>query len=388
MIWLEDSSIGVLPAVVELARRAAEREPENAPAWQRLGETQLLAGASTKAITSFSRALGLMPDSGELQLQLAGIYGRAGDFESAIQLVERYLLGRPENTAARIKRFELLVNAEKWEAARLQAKEVESLDPANVALVSLAAKQASEDNRWHELLRTCDIALAAFPAHTSARYYRAIALASLGRAEAAASMNLSRFLSVRDLAPSLDFPDSMAFHAALTAEILGNPTLTPDPHGRATRNGFQTKQLEQPDSIMVRALLGLIRNAIDEYVRHLETCDDPFTLSCPRKARLNSWAVVYTSQGRQIPHIHPRGWLSGVYYVAAPLIPEGAREGTLTLGPASDNDPAAPPWGTKTIAPVPGRVVLFPSWTPHATEATHSYEQRISVAFDVVPVEG
>ena len=45
-----------------------------------------------------------------------------------------------------------------------------------------------------------------------------------------------------------------------------------------------------------------------------------------------------------------------------------------------------PPWGTLQIEPVPGRLVLFPSCVPHATEASGVDGARISVAFDVLPV--
>ncbi len=43
------------------------------------------------------------------------------------------------------------------------------------------------------------------------------------------------------------------------------------------------------------------------------------------------------------------------------------------------------PWGVRDIRPAPGRLVLFPSFVPHATLPTKSPEPRICVAFDVVP---
>jgi hypothetical protein len=47
-----------------------------------------------------------------------------------------------------------------------------------------------------------------------------------------------------------------------------------------------------------------------------------------------------------------------------------------------------PPWGVQEIEPVPGRLLLFPSFLPHATEPTGIAGARISVAFDVVPDNG
>jgi len=106
-------------------------------------------------------------------------------------------------------------------------------------------------------------------------------------------------------------------------------------------------------------------------------------------ARLDAWAVVCGKEGRQKAHLHPPGWLSGVYYVTASR-PAGANlyRGPLILGAL---DPHAhgvePPWGTREIEPVPGRLVLFPSYLPHATQPSGVEGARISVAFDVVPAK-
>jgi len=37
------------------------------------------------------------------------------------------------------------------------------------------------------------------------------------------------------------------------------------------------------------------------------------------------------------------------------------------------------------IEPVPGRLVLFPSYAPHGTEAAGIEGERISIGFDVIP---
>jgi len=38
------------------------------------------------------------------------------------------------------------------------------------------------------------------------------------------------------------------------------------------------------------------------------------------------------------------------------------------------------------VAPVPGRLVLFPSFVTHGTEACGAEGERISIAFDITPV--
>jgi hypothetical protein len=47
---------------------------------------------------------------------------------------------------------------------------------------------------------------------------------------------------------------------------------------------------------------------------------------------------------------------------------------------------AKPPWPVVDVEPVPGRLILFPSYVPHETLPTGSDQTRISVAFDVADV--
>ena len=85
-------------------------------------------------------------------------------------------------------------------------------------------------------------------------------------------------------------------------------------------------------------------------------------------------------------NIHPDGWLSGVYYVSVPEnAHENGRSGCLVLGCLEIKGlDVPPPWGIRDIRPIPGRLVLFPSYIPHATVATNLDDVRISVAFDVI----
>jgi hypothetical protein len=87
--------------------------------------------------------------------------------------------------------------------------------------------------------------------------------------------------------------------------------------------------------------------------------------------------------------MHPNGWVTGVYYVSAPR-PNGANvyRGPLVIGATGTEGTREPPWGTREMEPVPGRLVLFPSFVPHATLPSGVAGDRISIAFDVVDTVG
>ena len=100
---------------------------------------------------------------------------------------------------------------------------------------------------------------------------------------------------------------------------------------------------------------------------------------------MRTWGTVLNDGGYQSPHLHPLGWLSGVYYVR---VPDGIRSAADTAGslefghPPERIQPAAQPL-TSSVMPREGRLVIFPSWFYHRTMPFTSSDQRISIAFDV-----
>lgn len=98
-----------------------------------------------------------------------------------------------------------------------------------------------------------------------------------------------------------------------------------------------------------------------------------------------SWSVRLGGGGHHANHVHPQGWISSALYVALP--PKNAGDapdaGWLTLGePQAALGLALPP--SRMVEPVPGRLILFPSWLWHGTRPFGEGE-RLTVAFDVAP---
>jgi uncharacterized protein (TIGR02466 family) len=102
---------------------------------------------------------------------------------------------------------------------------------------------------------------------------------------------------------------------------------------------------------------------------------------------LNGWAVVVHDDGHENWHMHPSGWISGVYYVAVPEIRSNAGEspGAIEFGPFPFGGAAnVPSWPRRRVTPHAGLLLLFPSYYAHRTWPTGVAEPRICVAFDVV----
>lgn len=92
-----------------------------------------------------------------------------------------------------------------------------------------------------------------------------------------------------------------------------------------------------------------------------------------------SWSVRLVDHGFHTSHHHPQGWFSAVFYVTVPET-LGDHDGQLQLGaPPPELGLDLAPY--RSIAPRPGRLVIFPSTMWHAT-VPFSAGERMTIAFD------
>lgn len=375
MRWVSIPSPAQRAAILQMAERAASARPD-APgvhlAWASALEG---AGEQDLALERLEVACSLFPTDETLHSAFAETLARAGRIEEGLAQVARW----PGAAWAAKLEFRLLMRAARFERLEDREAAVAESDPADPDLLEYRALKWRD--RPEELLRACDDVLAHDPGAMHALYHKALALARLSRAEEAAeTMGLDRYLRVMPLGAPPRFGDESAFLAELEKEIEANPTLHSDPAGHATRKGRRTLTFPLPGDSAGAALIAAIREKVADYAASLAG-DHPFVAARPSHATLKSWALIFDSRGRQALHHHPGPWLTGVYYVAAPV--GNIRPGALRIGSVPDWVGRPPPWKAIDVEPVPGTLVLFPSFVPHETLPTGSDETRISVAFDV-----
>jgi len=142
----------------------------------------------------------------------------------------------------------------------------------------------------------------------------------------------------------------------------------------------------------IRALRAAVVEAVGDHVAQLPPFDQRHPLLGRRRDHplrfAGSWSVRLRGAGYHASHVHPQGWISSALYVSLPEKRSEAdpHAGWLTLG-------QPPPGLTQSlleprfIEPMPGRLVLFPSWMWHGT-VPFSAGERLTVAFDVAPPKG
>jgi uncharacterized protein (TIGR02466 family) len=201
-------------------------------------------------------------------------------------------------------------------------------------------------------------------------------------------IDYDRFFRCGATEPPEGFRDS-GFHSLLAAEIRSDLKFYDQPESRSIRKGWRNNGIVGSQLPASRALIRLLRDHVDQYIAGLpEDSDHPFTASRPSEYVLEGWAVVSDGKSHHTSHIHPRAWLSGVYYVVRPPLSmeAGTDRGWLRVGPPARNSKFAA-WDVRRVEPAPGNLVLMPAYFYHYTEPMLSDEERICVAFDVVPAE-
>ncbi len=419
------SAVGRRGAAESAYRRAIALKPDLAPAHANLGNTLREAGRPEAAIESYRQAIALKPDHLGALVNLGATLDDLGRHDEAAENFRRALaidpafvpaLGRLSTTLSALGRHDEAI-ATARRALQDQPASSEALGGLVTALKALgrdeeilaayrtAVAASPESDHCYsrlaelhlergepaEVLAVCDACLLRHPGHVNSLALKCAALCELGdRSQLRELVDFDRLILAKRWNEAPGFASVGAFNDALTDHILGHPSLSYEPHGRATRLGRHTGELLVEPKGPIAAMEEMICAAVADYGRALSfDPSHPFLANPPRSWSLNVWAIVLEGQGYQVPHIHPSGWLSGVYYVTLPELiedPANDQAGWIEFGQPLLHYKVTTRPEVRTIKPEPGLMLLFPSYFFHRTLPFQADATRISVAFDVMPV--
>lgn len=192
-----------------------------------------------------------------------------------------------------------------------------------------------------------------------------------------------------DLDPPDGFSSIESFNAELNAELDRLHPQTREFVNQSLRGGTQTPEHLFPAGLpLVTKLKQRIDAAVARYIAELG--EDPAHPLLSRRARdfryAGSWSSRLRDCGFHVNHIHHEGWISSCYYVAVPeaVKDESAKQGWIKFGEPALEVALKNPI-RRTIQPVPGKLILFPSYMWHGTVPFRDKAARTTIAFDVVP---
>jgi hypothetical protein len=139
---------------------------------------------------------------------------------------------------------------------------------------------------------------------------------------------------------------------------------------------------------LIRALLGSLQQLAESWWPPRYPDFDPWSDARPAAAQMRAWGLIQRGGEYEEWHLHPGGWMSGVYYVRVPrgASAEGEGPGCIEFGPPTALQRARP--GYRPVwrhRPREGHLLLAPSHYAHRTIPSGLDQYRISFAFDVVP---
>jgi hypothetical protein len=147
-------------------------------------------------------------------------------------------------------------------------------------------------------------------------------------------------------------------------------------------------EFNRPQHQLVQATLAEIDRRAADYLANWTKSEHVLSQWVPRKFKVSHWALISRGDGYNVPHIHSKGWITGVLYVAGPDQANSGDDspGALRVGPPSEVLDAVG-WPNITVAPTPGTLVLMPSYYTHWTVPLGQPGLRIAIAFDVMHVD-
>jgi len=257
------------------------------------------------------------------------------------------------------------------------------------SVVSLIIAHLEQSNP-RAALALCDSVLSKHPSLTGAYGFKYIALAEVGEMETArALLDLDTLLRRIPARCPSGYASLDEFNSALVDHVMNSTMRAVNQDRYTTRSGWQTEagRLFETNTELGAAADGMIRAALEEYVAVLpKDPKHPIQLTRPPQPELDTWCVVLNTGGYQAPHMHPNGWLSGVYYIRLPddfNTQQTSDAGCITFGRGKEGLHRVDGPRTVTLRPEEGYFFLFPSYFWHNTVPLESSQNRISLAFDL-----
>jgi tetratricopeptide (TPR) repeat protein len=337
-------------------------------------------------LKSYERA----PETRELLLGRAFLLAREKHYEDAHAIYAGLQARDPNDRLAAIGAAQALTALGRHDHSLALFEAVLARHGDEPKLLGLAAEPALLMGDPQKAAWLCERGLASDPHSATCLAMLSIASRIMEDERDEAINAYDSLVRIFDLDPPPGFSDMESFNAELNASLDRLHPKSRELIDQSLRGGTQTPGHLFPTGLpLVAALKQRIDEAVARYIAELkEDAAHPLLSRRGKTFRYSgSWSSRLRDSGFHVNHVHPDGWISSCYYVAIPkaVEDETAKQGWIKFGEPPINVALKNPI-RRTIQPVPGRLVLFPSYTWHGTVPFHDRAARTTIAFDVVPM--
>lgn len=384
------SQVGEHDKALTLIERAVQRSPQNSQFHASLGGVLHALGRTDQAIAALARAYEIDPGNAVVLTNMGALRQERGQLDEAVADYRRAVELNPDHVDAHYNLATALKDLGKLGDAIAALRRAVEIRPESAHSHVVLAGYLLERGDFEPALQACDSALRLTPLNLRALGFKSAALTGLGGYDALHKLvDFDRLIAQRRVRPPSGFSSLGEFNTALINHVRSHPSMIHDPTDGATRGGDHTEELlvepKGPFALFER----IVNDAVGDYLRTLPIdSTHPYLAHRPRRWQLTVWGVVLRAQGHQIAHIHPGGWVSGVYYAKLPAVVNSGTDqpaGWIEFGrpPEEFSGEAAP--NVRLVKPEEGLLLLFPSYLYHRTMPYESKDERVSIAFDALP---
>ena len=371
-----NAGLGRFEAAIDNLKQALKVNPGYADTYNNMGNILKDKGDLRAAIDSFKQALHLKPEYSEAYNNLAVALKANGDIDASIDNYKKAIQIKPDYPEAHFNLGLLLLENSLYDKAAEQFKF--SYENSQCYLLKCLYLQNKKSLFYDQL----DYLINQDKIHPI--------IGSLG-CRSAIKYGVERpnlfckdplnYVVKTDLIDQYDFEKIFA----KSVKIILDGSKIPDQIQSLLTNGYQTfgnlfSLLPHLTSDMEK----IIRLEVDKYQTKFKDSKEGFITGWPNDYSLNGWVVSMKNGGQLKPHMHEKGWISGSIYINVPKKSKADSgnlvvciEGEQLTGEHNDQE--------KSIDVVTGSLCLFPASLLHYTIPFESPEERIVLAFDVVP---
>jgi Flp pilus assembly protein TadD len=369
---------GRLEEAEESYRQAISLKSDFTFAHNNLGNALQELGRLEEAEESYRQAIALKPDYAEAHNNLGNALQELGRLEEAVGSFRQAIALKPDYAEAHYNLGVLLFETKQYDMAAELFGLVDIHKSKSYGI--RCSYLQDEETVFYEKLKAlidqgeCDAVIGSLSCSAEIRY-------GVRKPNPFCNDPL-KYVVKTDLNERYDFENIFAKTAR---DILTDKSVSYKTQGLLTK-GIQTAgNFFAMKKVFITEIESIIRAEIEKYRINFEDSEEGFIKNWPTSYDISGWLVRMQSGGELAAHMHDTGWLSGSIYINVP--PKSKTDsGNLVVCVGDQKNVLGADKNQESIIDVvTGNLCFFPSSLHHYTVPFEEEENRIVLAFDVLP---